>query len=470
MMVSYSEKKGKAEKACIWVKRIYNKIKSITNDSYEFVMAVLQNYYLTERNNIRLLPQGKEAGQTLNFVFISPDFPNNFRLFCVRLHQNGVNVLGIGDASYESLHPSMKNALTEYYRVDSLEDYDQVLRGVGYFTGHYGKIDWLESNNEHWLELDAALRTDFNITTGMKKTDIARCRSKLTMKKYFTKAGVSSARCSRATTLSKAMTFAAQVGYPMVAKPDSSAKITAVRRIGSEQELRNFFAQENRNSYLLEEYVTGTVTAYDGICNSKGNILFAASHITPTNILDMANEQEPFYYYVDKQVPADVEKAGKAVLKALGVTSRAFHIEFIRLTEKKNGLGEVGDLIAIQAAMCPTGGFTSDMINFSQSVDMYEIWADMVAFDEIKHQYDGPRSYCVYAGRHDTADYALTMPELQAQTGKNARLFTYMTNNPAEAMGNQAAIACCDTVEELNIFIEQAFAPARKMLPVETKK
>ena len=103
----------------------------------------------------------------MNFVFISPNFPESFRWFCVHLKENGVNVLGLGDAPYDSLAPELKQALTEYYRVDSLQNYDQVLRGVGYFTGRYGKMDWIESNNEYWLELDAALRTDFNVNTGL---------------------------------------------------------------------------------------------------------------------------------------------------------------------------------------------------------------------------------------------------------------------------------------------------------------
>ena len=32
----------------------------------------------------------------------------------------------------------------------------------------HGRIDWLESNNEYWLERDARLRTDFNITTAFR--------------------------------------------------------------------------------------------------------------------------------------------------------------------------------------------------------------------------------------------------------------------------------------------------------------
>ena len=62
----------------------------------------------------------------MNFVFISPNFPDNFRNFCDRLHKNGANVLGIGDASYDSLNDELKGSLTEYYKVDSMEDYSQV--------------------------------------------------------------------------------------------------------------------------------------------------------------------------------------------------------------------------------------------------------------------------------------------------------------------------------------------------------
>ena len=33
--------------------------------------------------------------------------------------------------------------------------------GVAFLIFKYGPIDWLESNNEYWLEQDAKLRTDF---------------------------------------------------------------------------------------------------------------------------------------------------------------------------------------------------------------------------------------------------------------------------------------------------------------------
>ena len=52
----------------------------------------------------------------MNFVFISPNFPENYWNFCAALKQNGMNVLGIGDCPYENLNPKLKNNLTEYYK------------------------------------------------------------------------------------------------------------------------------------------------------------------------------------------------------------------------------------------------------------------------------------------------------------------------------------------------------------------
>ncbi len=70
----------------------------------------------------------------MNFIFISPQFPKTYWNFCDRLKRNGVNVLGIGDTPYDSLSAELKSSLTEYYYLNSLENYEDVLSAVGYFT------------------------------------------------------------------------------------------------------------------------------------------------------------------------------------------------------------------------------------------------------------------------------------------------------------------------------------------------
>ena len=43
----------------------------------------------------------------------------------------GANVLGIGDSPYDEFEPEVKAALSEYYRLPDMHDYDQLLRACG---------------------------------------------------------------------------------------------------------------------------------------------------------------------------------------------------------------------------------------------------------------------------------------------------------------------------------------------------
>lgn len=119
----------------------------------------------------------------MNVIFISPHFPLHFYQFCDRLKGLGVNVLGIGDTDYNNISENCRNSLTEYYRVDSLEDYDQVYKAVAFYIFRYGRIDYIDSQNEYWLELEARLRTDFNIPTGFHTGDLDAVKRKSEMKK-----------------------------------------------------------------------------------------------------------------------------------------------------------------------------------------------------------------------------------------------------------------------------------------------
>lgn len=156
-----------------------------------------------------------------NFVFISPNFPMTYWKFCRELKNNGMRVLGIGDCPYDGLLQELKDSLHEYYKVSSLENNDEVFKAVAFFTFKYGKIDWLESNNEYWLMRDAWLRTEFNITTGPKLDEMDKIKFKSVMKQYYAKAGLPTARYHLVEGLADALEFAHTVGYPVVVKPDN---------------------------------------------------------------------------------------------------------------------------------------------------------------------------------------------------------------------------------------------------------
>ena len=113
----------------------------------------------------------------MNYLVISPYYPQNFQQFTIELANKGITVLGIGQEPYEQLDEPLRNSLTEYFRVENMEDLDEVKRAVAFLFYKHGPIDRIESHNEYWLELDAALREQFNVF-GAKPKDLKKTKFK----------------------------------------------------------------------------------------------------------------------------------------------------------------------------------------------------------------------------------------------------------------------------------------------------
>ena len=391
----------------------------------------------------------------MNFVYISPQFPKTNWEFCDRLKKNGVNILGIADVEYDQLDQKLKDSLTEYYKVSSLENYDEVLKAVAFFTHKYGKIDWLESNNEYWLAQDAQLRSDFNITTGIKADKIANIKEKSKMKKAYKKAEVPSADFSLVTTPAKAKKFIEKAGYPVVTKPDNGVGASDTHKIKNEDELKAFFENRNKDvKYIMEEYVDGDLVSYDAIIDSNGNPLFETGIFEPA-IMDVVNDGLDVFYYVEKEMPEKLLDAGRKSIKGFGVKSRFVHLEFFKLNEDKEGLGKKGDYIGLEANMRPAGGYTPDMYNYANNTDVYQIWADMVAFDEIRNANlndDLEKNYCIYVSRRDNHNYVHSHDEIKQKYGQSIVMDERMPDIFSGAMGNYMYTAIFKTEEEMEEF------------------
>ena len=387
-----------------------------------------------------------------NFVFISPNFPTNYWMFCRALRENGLRVLGIGDQPYDELAPELRESLHEYYKVGSLENYDEVYRAVAFFIFKYGPIDWIESNNEYWLERDAALRTAYHVTTGFQAEDMPRIKYKSKMKEYYQRAGIPTARYHIVDTREGCLAFIGDVGYPVVVKPDNGVGASHTYKLGCDADLDAFLAERGEGvRYIMEEFVHAEVNSYDAIIDSNGEPLFETGNVTPMSIMDIVNENDNSIYYIVRDLPDDTRAAGRAAVKSFGVKSRFVHFEFFRLTQDQEGLGKNGQIVALEVNMRPCGGFTPDMINFAHSTDVYKIWADMVAFDRTD-MLSGPHAFCAYAGRRDGKPFALSHDELMRRYGANMRLVGRIPDVLSGAMGNQMYVATFPTREEMDVF------------------
>lgn len=389
-----------------------------------------------------------------NFIFISPNFPTNYWQFCKELKENGLNVLGIGDQSYDELRQELKDSLNEYYKVSSLENDDEVYRAVAFFIFKYGRIDFLESNNEYWLERDARLRTDFNITSGFQANDISRIKYKSKMKEYYTKAGIPVARYHMVDNYDNCRQFIDEVGYPVVTKPDNGVGASHTFKISNDEELLNFFEEKwSGTQYIMEEFIHAEVNSYDAIIDSNGEPMFETGNVTPMSIMDIVNNADNSIYYILKELPDDTRAAGRATVKSFGVKSRFVHFEFFRLLSDHEGLGKKGDVIALEVNMRPCGGFTPDMINFAHSTNVYKIWADMIAFDHSTMPV-GEHTFCPFAGRRDGKNFIMSHDDIMNKYGSHMKMVERIPDVLSGAMGNQMYVATFSTEEEMNEFYD----------------
>ena len=392
----------------------------------------------------------------MNLVFISPHFPETYWHFCAGARANGINVLAIADTPYEQLAPELRASLTEYYRVNNLEDYNEVFRAVAFLSYKYGKIDWLESNNEYWLEQDARLRTDFNIITGIQNDRIAFIKNKSKMKECYAAGGIPTARQIKASEgLARVKAFARKTGYPIIAKPDNGVGAGGTAKIGSEAELEQWFGEHGNNYglFVIEEFITGLLVSYDAIYNDKGEPVFENNSVFPTPIMEIVHSGMDTCYWCNKTVPKALSDIGRRTVKAFGIKSRFVHLEFFQLDRDREGLGKKGDYVGLEVNMRPPGGFTPDMMNFAHSTDVFQIWADMVAFGERRKPL-GDQYYCAYVGRRDNHVYKHPHQEIMARYGDSMCMCARMSPALADDLGDQVYIVRLKEKKEIDTFFK----------------
>ena len=352
----------------------------------------------------------------MNYVFISPAYPVTCTQFCDRLSRRGVNVLGIGDVPYDTLNDTLKNALTEYYYVDSLENYDDVYRAVAFFIHKYGRIDWLESLNEYWLPVDARLRTDFNIAVGTREDEIGDLVRKSGMKRVFIEAGIPTARQHIVSDLAAGQAFVKKVGYPVIVKPDIGVGANGAMKVNNEEDLLSFYGDLPSEPYVMEEFLSGDICTYDAILGADCEPLFESMCSYPP-VIDAVQNDDEIHFFTVAEVPEQLREFGRKAAKAFGADRRFVHFEFINITKDYEGIGKAGDYAIMEVNMRPAGGHDPDMMNYAQSIDVFDIYAQMVTSGRADLPETAEHYICAYAARRDGGSYTHTPEEIEERYG-----------------------------------------------------
>ena len=376
----------------------------------------------------------------MNYLLISPNFPKSQEYFAARLKDKGITVLGVGAESYDELSPRLQEVITEYFKVSDLENYNEVLKAVAFLTYKHGKIDRVESNNEYWLELDAKIREDFNVF-GVKPKELQLTKYKSNMKDIFRKAGV---RVVEGLSVSNNEEFDRAIeslGLPVIAKPDNGVGSANTYKLFTEEDAANFKnIWDESVSYFLEQYIdNGVLCTYDGLIDSKGNVVFDTSFTYSLPTLDLVNNSLDYYTDIEPKIDEKLVELGQNIVKQFGMKERFFHIEFFKLPD--------GEYIALEYNNRIAGGITLDLYNYAYNCDLCELYAKVVVGEEVpKYETD---NYTATVSRRNKYNYKYSEDDVNIEYHEKIRMVEYVPKVFAEAMGDVIFIVTVGSKEEL---------------------
>ena len=377
----------------------------------------------------------------MNYLLVSPNFPVMQEFFAKKLVEKGVKVLGIGSESYDNLSDSLKSSLSEYYKVDDLENYEDVLRGVAYLIYKHGIIDRVESNNEHWLMLDATIRKEFNIK-GVQPAELDFTKYKSRMKEKFKNAKVPVVEGVAVSNISELNAAIKNIKLPVIAKPDNGVGASNTYKLLSNTDVEEFKKQWNQEIvYFIESYIdNGVLCTYDGLIDSRGEVVFETSFYYTKPTLDLLNDSLDYGNIISKEIDPKLKEYGRKIVKEFGMKERFFHIEFFKLPNN--------DYIALEYNNRIAGGYTVDLYNHTYECDLFEMYADIVVGStpkKVKNNFNG-----IALSRRDKYAYKYSNEDIYDRYSKELRLIERVPGVFVTAMGEWMFILVAEKSEELD--------------------
>ncbi len=362
----------------------------------------------------------------MRILYLSPGFPPNSHLFCVAARSRGASVLAVGDVPESDLPVQARLALDHYVFEPRMGEYEVLLTIVVSMIAEHGRIDFVESNGEHWLAVEGRLRDDLGIE-GLTAREVARIRSKLAMAEAFEKAGVPSVPGIRCFSSEAVKGFAAKHGLPLVFKPDSGSGATFTFRVSTDAELEAALLLP-LDGHIVQPFIEGTIVTFDGLVDRAGRVVFCTSHVYDRGIMEVRAGALDGFYYSLRSIPPTLEQVGLRALGAFALRRRFFHLEFFARQD--------GSYVALEMNVRPPGGFTTDMMNYACGFDVYALWAAVMVGDSLDDFSYERKFHTAHAGRRHERAYEHSPEALLSGLGDTLVLVNPIPAPFASTMGD----------------------------------
>lgn len=383
----------------------------------------------------------------MNVVFLSPAFPPTAQRFCAALRDLGVNVLGVGDEPF-SAQRSEFGSLTEYVFEPNMSDYEALQRAVAGLRERHGSIDRIDSNGEHWLDAEARLREDFDVT-GLRSAELRKHRSKLGMAETFQSADIPHPPGAPATSGERVRSFAAEHGFPLVFKPDTGSGAVNTFIVADAHQLEQALSSD-LSGHVVQPFITGDIITYDGLIDSAGQIVFSTSHVYDVGIMQVRQGRLDGHYYSLRTIPRRLEELGARAVAAFALRERFFHLEFFARPD--------GSYMALEMNVRPPGGFTTDMMNQAGNIDVYSLWARALTGERLGGIAYERMYHTAHAGRRREHRYRLSHDALTQTLGPSLVRVEVIPEAFADTMGDTMYLLRHSDLESLRRAIQLVHA------------
>jgi hypothetical protein len=316
-----------------------------------------------------------------NAVFVAPFLlPATVRFVAAAVSLPDVRLGLISQDPEDRLPDDLRARLAGHYRVADGTDAQQIADATRVMGGHLGSVDCLLGMLEQ-LQVPLGEVRDALGIPGMGAEVAHNFRDKARMKTVFEANGVPCARHRLINSAPEARAAAADLGYPLVAKPPAGAGARSTFRLDSDAQLENWLLADPpgpMNPVLLEQMVVGKEHSFDSVLMNGELIWDSISRYLPTPLEVLENPWVQWAVLLPRDIAGPefdaIRVDGVRGLRALGLRTGLTHMEWFRRDDGTIAISEV-------AARPPGAQFTS-LLSYAHDVDMYAAWARLEIFDE----------------------------------------------------------------------------------------
>jgi biotin carboxylase len=241
------------------------------------------------------------------------------------------------------------------------------------YAARLQKIDRIVALDEFDMENVSALREHLRIP-GMGLTTVRYFRDKLAMRARAREEDVLVPEFVHVLNYDELREFMDRVPGPWLLKPRSQASGIGMKKIHAPDELWPWLDRlgDDQSSYLLEQFIPGSVFHVDSVVSER-QVLLAEAHAYGAPPLDVSHGGGVF---TTRTLPREAEETiqlkelNRDLMQVLGLMRGVTHAEFL----KAHATGKV---YFLEVAARVGGAYISDLVETATGINLWREWAKL---------------------------------------------------------------------------------------------